>query len=186
MARDPASRYKPGHRSRPQVRGTGKISENRAAWCKTVIGQFVLMLDPPENADQVGTDIRLHIPRPGMRDVTLNLTAMTVEELDAFEQFITLILQTARPVCEERDKVAQDALDQGDDSHGRVYRQAPQFIVRSGAILADHAGLRRGLEGVPEVEPTAGASDGGIRGRGDALAEPAPDNSGPEDDGSQA
>lgn len=174
--------FKPGHRSNPQLMGTGKMSENRYAWIRLTIGQFVIMLEPDEA--EVGTSVRLIQPRPGARSVISNITALTVEELDAMEQFFKLLFDTARPVVVARDKAAQDALDQGDDSHARSYRQPPQFVVRERALREHNEGVPVGPDGVPPVAQGADP-DGAVRGTGDGMAEQPSSDRGPQDDGPQ-
>lgn len=181
----PADRFRPGHRNRPQARGDGKLSEGRAAWVKAAFGQLVLMVEAEPDHPNLGPSVMLTYPRPSGRPVTINLTALTEEELDAMQQFFDLLFQTARPVIRLRDKVAKDALAQGDDSHARVYRQAPQFVVRSREVIANAQGVWERLAGVPPLDEAPASSDGELRGDSDGLAEPTQDSSGPEDDGSE-
>lgn len=181
------SKFRVGHRNRAAAtKSPGKLSQNRAAWCRVFIGEFIIMLNPPKNEEQIGTDIRLLLPQPHTRPISYHLTALTADELDSVERLFALIFQAARPVCEERDKVARDALKSGDDSDSRSYRQAPQFIVRSGEILTDHEGLRKRLEGVPPLDEEDSSSDGELRGSGDGVVESESEDAGSQDDGSSS
>lgn len=179
MAKDET--WRPGHRTnRSRLMGTGKMSANRHAWVRTEIGQFVIMLEPEEN--EIGTSVRLIHPRPGARPVILNITALTMLELTAVEQFFKLLFDKARPVIEQRDKAAQLAYDQGDDSFARSYRRPPQFTVREGTQREHPEGVPLGSDGVPEVDEGSDL-DGELRGDGPGVAEqPTPDR-GPQDDG---
>jgi len=193
-------RYSGGSRGNAQIRGTGKMSENRVAWVKANFGQLVILkyddADPGGDTDQPGKTepdsgptIRLYVPRPNARDFSLNITALTEEELLAFEEFMAFLFELAKPVVRERDRIASEALADGDDSYTRVYRQAPQFVVRQGAKPADGEGVLRGPDDLPGGSgggESATGDDGGLRGAGDGLAEPEPGSDLPQDDGPQA
>lgn len=61
----------------------------------------------------------------------LDLTEFTLEELEAVEQFYMAAFSDARDICELRDRLAQEAFDNGDDAYFRIYRQVPQLVERS-------------------------------------------------------
>lgn len=171
-------RYKP--------RRDGRISPNRIAWLRTVIGQFVVMkdydlesTDSPTEFDPVesGSTYRLLLPRQSGRPITYNITALTHEEFIALRKLFDLLFELAEPVILERDRIAQDAFDQGDDSFNRSYRQVPQLVIREGALRADDQGvhdgpdnLHQGDESEAEQVEEVRVSDGGVRGAGDELA----------------
>lgn len=184
----PAKRkFRPGHRDNPQLRGSGKMSENRFAWLRTVIGQFTIMKYEPseEDADaEYGPTVLLYIPRPGGRDISFNLTALTKEELDAIEEFFNLLIAEARPVVADRDRIANEALEAGDDSHARVYRQVPQFIVRKRSKRQDNQGVHDGSQDVSPRDGRDGNLDDGVRRVGNELVDSESSEAGSEDDGS--
>lgn len=186
----------------PQRFRGGRFSKNRLAWLHCVMGQFVVMKDyDVDELEKIqldpewGATYRLLIPRAGTRPVALNFTAMTHEEFVAFRKLFDLICELAEPVILERDRIAQDAFDKGDDSFNRSYRQIPQLVIREGALGADDQGVHDGPDDLPdgdlseaeEVEEVR-VSDGGVRGAGDELApgeqeppEPQDDESAPDE-----
>jgi hypothetical protein len=161
-----------------------RMSEDRRAWLKTFVGQFILKISPREEDDpsEYGDSVWLVIPRPNSRPVMLNLTALTHEELKLTRQFFNAVFDIAEPLCMDRDKVAQDAFDQGDDSHIRLYRSVPELIVRKGTVGAHGQVLRERLANVasgPEqhVDPSRAFRDDS-----DDVATEAPADDRPEDD----
>jgi hypothetical protein len=109
--------------------------------------------------------------------MSYNLTALTHEELLAMRELFNFAFDLAEPVILLRDRIAQDAFDKGDDSFIRVYRQAPQLIIREGTIRQDGESLRERpdnfLDGdFPEAEEVeeVRSSSGGVRGAGNELA----------------
>lgn len=171
--------------SNPQLRGTGKMSEERAAWLRTYLGQMTYMrYDKTPDGDTIenGPNVVLYVPRTGSRiPLIMNITALTIEELDAMEAFFKLIFDEARPIVVERDRVAREAFDSGDDSFARVYRQLPQFIIRSRSEFGHTEGVHVGSEDLPEVNGGDDTSDDGLRGDSDQLAPDEPLRSGSED-----
>lgn len=175
----------------------GRMSKNRIAWMRLVIGQFILMRgwtteDPEEEAvrKESGPTYRLLLPRPnGGRAVSYNLTALTHEEFLVLKKFFLMVFDLVEPVVIQRDKVAQDAFAKGDDSFARIYRQVPQLVVREGQDGADDESVLHGPEDLPSGDGTGGgqvgdvrAPDGGVRGAGDELASGEPPASESQDD----
>lgn len=79
--------------------------------------------------DQLTPDIA--ILGDGSRNrVSMQLCMLTSEELAAFRKFMELAFELAEPVVAERDRLAAEALERGDDSHPRIFRQKPLFSVR--------------------------------------------------------
>ena len=129
---------------RPQT-GLGRIGKNRLAWLRTAAtGQLALLgLDPQqfdeefqirETQSEEGTTYLLVLTIPGRRTpLKWNLSGMTLPELEATRRFFNLAFDLADPVVRERDKVAADASQDGDDSYSRIYRGLPEFVIREGA-----------------------------------------------------
>lgn len=61
--------------------------------------------------------------------VSINLAALTTEELNIFEQSVQCALELARPVVLERDRVAREAYENGDGTYRRLHRGSPVFSV---------------------------------------------------------
>lgn len=187
-------RYRPGSRN-PKYRPAGKLSEDRAAWLRTNVGQFVMMryvdskdetLEDPAEDKEVGTTYVLVLPRYGSRPVKFNITSLTLEELEMTRQFFSQLFDLAEPIVRARDEVAQNAASEGDDSYSRYYRQPPQYIVREGAFREDDQSILDGLANVPERSRDESDLDGGVRGDGDELASGEPEEGSSQDDGTQA
>lgn len=175
-----ARQYRPGSRN-PKFRPTGRISENRFAWLRTVVGQFVIMRYPDPNLavddeedvptdPEIGPSYLLVLPIPGRKPLKYNLTALTLEELELTRQFFNLAFDMAEPVVRHRDKVAEDAAAEGDDGFARYYRQVPQFVVREGTFREDDQRLLHGSEDLPSGAGGGSDPDGGVRGVRDELA----------------
>jgi hypothetical protein len=167
------------------------MSENRRAWIKTAVGMMVLMEyrngeDEDESTNETEPTIRLYLPQPGRKAVSYDLTALTEPELDAMEKFFALLFKKARPVVQQRDKVANDALERGDDSFARVYRDAPQFIVREGQVSSDGQGVYDRPEDAPGGHAPDSDSDSSVGGSGDGVASGEAQHCSSEDNGSEA
>lgn len=81
------------------------------------------------DVDQLTPDIA--VLGDGLRNrISMQLSNLTMEELTAFKKFWELAFELAEPVVTERDRLAAEALERGDDSHPRIFRQKPVFAVR--------------------------------------------------------
>lgn len=178
--------FKAGHRDNAQLRGTGKMSENRFAWVRVAIGQFTIMKFEPEETDDdkdLGASVVLFIPRPGSRGISYDMTALTSEELKVVREFFNMLFDEAEPVVSDRDRIANEALAAGDDSHARVYRQVPQFVVRKRPQRKDSEGVHDGSQNISSGDRGAGDPDCGVGRVSDELADCQSKEAGTEDDG---
>lgn len=97
----------PGQRNKRFVPATGRMSESRWAWVRTVIGQVVIMVDEPGESEELlerketGRSIRLIIPLPGRKPVTWNLTALTEAELLKLKELVDAAFAWALPVVRQ-------------------------------------------------------------------------------------
>lgn len=187
-----ASKYRPGKSGR-RVR-SWKISPNRVAWARLGVALFALMRYteeemrlaedvPPEEDYEVGDTYRLAISLPNVnRSFTVNLTALTMEELEAFEKLVTLSIAVCKPIVEARDRKAAEASANGDDTLSRIYRAVPQFVIREGAFGPDGQSILNGLAYVTEGSPGGVDPDGGLRRSGAELADELSEDSQAEND----
>jgi hypothetical protein len=142
---------------------SGRLSRARAAWVRTGVAQFVMLKfdnqAPPDEDDEddeteltneVGNDLFLMVPQPRGKPLMLNFTAMTEIELRKTRQFFDLLFTLAEPIVKDRDKVANNALANGDDSYARIYRPVPDFIIRPGTIEPDSKSVLDGSEDSPQ------------------------------------
>lgn len=159
----PSSRA--GNRTRRYTPGYGKLSSDRVAWLRTVPTQQIAisLVDPigvldKEDPDfeekaaksEKGDNVLLMMTVSGRRTpLTWNMSAMTTEELEATRQFFNHLFDLADPIVRERDKVAEDAYNKGDDSYTRSYRQLPQLVIRSRQESADSESLHDGSPDAP-------------------------------------
>jgi hypothetical protein len=121
----------------------GKITETRIAFTKTAAGTiaFYRLPNDPELAEsdeereqiengEIGPHYRLTF-MSAHRKIDYYLTSLTEEELDAVKGIMEFAFELARPVTRARDRMAQDAFTDGDDSFTRIYRPAAQFVIRN-------------------------------------------------------
>lgn len=195
MARPGAKRYKPG--SRQKVYRDGIMSERRVAWIRTMLGTSVVMFYPPgwteaeteEEQEELkkikvetGPTVRLIINRSNARPVQMNLTSLTADELNMTREFYNLLFDLAEPIVQERDRVAQDAYDNGDDGFARIYREVPQVVVRTGTIGPDYQSIRNRLENFSQRARSRLRDNGRLRGIGPELAPSEPEEGRTQDD----
>lgn len=188
-----ARRFKPG--VRPQY-AAGKIGANRRAWLTAGVLQLVhyeyteeqsrenlnLLDVTDEGQVESGNSIVLSIKKGAGRPLTFGVTSLTERELDMVIDFLKRLEPRIREIIRLRDKVAQDALDKGDDSFSRVYRQVPHLVVRPGVLGQDPEGVLVGPPSVPDGHGDGDDLDGGVPGAGDELADgEAPDAGGSDD-----
>lgn len=181
---------------KPSIFREGYMSENRIMWLETFIGQFVVLMYPEgfrDESDDVpaiktepGPTIRLMIPGKTRQPVYFTFTALTSEELASLRELFNRMFDMVEPIVEHRDKAAQDAYDQGDDTITRLYRQVPRLIVREGAIREHSISLRERPSGPPAGHGTDGSDDGGLRGGGSDVVDEPPSGERAEDDQSSA
>lgn len=155
-----------GARRTPEERGTwnrkntaGKMLDSRKAWVSLPKFDIILFVGEPEEERQVfNTDtppVRIEMRSPGKRYPTVvSLTLMTCDELDTFMEFMNHAYNRARPICELLDQRAQEAFENGDDSHTRLYRPEPKFFNRE-------------LPKEPDDQRSESEHDSGLQGRSD-------------------
>jgi hypothetical protein len=196
--------FKPGVRNyqRGQV-SEGRMSRSRRAWVKTAISTFVLYrhdpLEPPEEGDEeategyqenvkgenaLGYNYRIAIPIPRLRKpLNLNLTALTEAELLAVKEFFDLAFSLALPVVRDRDRIAKEAWDAGDDSYPRVYRALPEFVVRGGKDGQHSSSLQVRSVSVSGMAGRDDSHTGRLQHTGGEVAERYTEDDSTEDDG---
>lgn len=121
-----------------------KIPDGRVAWTafdagSLFISQYEEMVEDEETGEKYrnpmrpGSAVVAHFKTNFGNKALIKfiLTNMTAEELEAFQYIFNHAVELARPVVEERDRIAREALESGaDDHHERVYRSPPTRIVR--------------------------------------------------------
>jgi hypothetical protein len=179
-------RYKTGDR----------LADSRIASLTFLFGAWVIRqftsVDTPDGDKkpiEYGYALHLDIGTPGVKPLQLHLTSLTRIELEELKKFLNLAIDLAMPVVIERDRVARDAQEAGDDSYGRIYRALPTVVVRSGKIFTYREGVLYGPDGLPAEfggRKSRSGHRGGTGGSGDGVADPEPQDAGAEDDQSKA
>lgn len=87
----------------------------------------------------------------------IDLSNLSVAELDAFQLIINQAVEMARPYCEEQDLEAAAALAANDVRNKRIWRSPPKYIdftkeKRSDNHTTEHQGLPSGPD-QPRNEP---------------------------------
>lgn len=100
---------------------------------------------------EYGEDVSISLYGKSVR-FQLPLTTLTSEELAACKQIFDMAFANAQPIVAERDRIAQEALDEGDDSYSRIYRAVPTLLVREGQKWEHYPRLRRGSDWVEPVD----------------------------------
>lgn len=88
------------------------------------------------HGDESGKDVSLYI-RSAKGAILMNLTALTRDELAAVGAIMATAIETAKDVCDMRDRVAlerEEAGDEGGDYIWRLYRRVPEILIRNGAV----------------------------------------------------
>lgn len=174
-------------------KGKGTFVEDRTAWATASFYETIVYNVPeddpslnPFEQEEPGPTIRIKFGSKAGRAMFLNLSMFSQLELEQFAATINLAIDLARPVCELRDRSAEEAYENGNDAVARVYRQVPRFVVRKGPLGPDGERLLERLDrdalGLEIVEPRAER----VRVSREPVAEPEPSNRGTEDDAPQA
>lgn len=133
-----ANPWVPGRRPSGRRRGYGKFPIKRLLVAdinrvNVTVGEF----DISDESVQAITDRGL-TPELNERDqlvtltrddamISINLTRFREDELDIFEEAIRYAIDRARPVVQERDRVAREAYAHGDGTYERLHRGTPKI-----------------------------------------------------------
>lgn len=189
-------RYQPGQKVN-KFRAGNKYSPNRVAWVNTATVQIALMRYPegslpegekPESSfnSDPGPTFALVFQFPKVRyPISISLGVMTVHEVKALQAFLNAAFELAEPIATERDRKAEDAYQNGDDSYTRLYRQLPQLVIREGPLREDEQGVLQRLNSVLGGNAVRGAVGDRIQRERDEVANQEPPNSSTQDDGSE-
>lgn len=179
--------YNMGHRKghKDFSKNNGQLTDNKLAFVNVFFGQFVIWADFVNDDEGNPTDeildIKLMHPMPRRPAIAWNLTALTEDELIAFKHLLDTAFEWALPYVKHRDKEAQDAYENGDDSFSRIYRQVPKLVYRPGAKPEYRESVQHGPENADASSPDDRDLDDGLRDDGPEVAERDSNDSGPED-----
>lgn len=140
----------------------GKLADGRKAWVQLPRFEAIVYQQPATLAEEddpiefpeAGLDlVRLVLFRNNRRaKFLLNLTSYTAAELDALRKIIEVAFDAAKPICEELDRRAKQAWEEGNDTHARIYRSVPEVVIRQRNESQHHPRLPSRPEGVVAVD----------------------------------
>lgn len=144
----PARKWQPGNRARPQP-----LLPNQLALMTRLEGVEVrAYYHQAKEEEEVGENINLGLYLAEHRNVVISLTRFTEEELNAFQQVINSACDRARKTVVERDRIAGEAFQSGDNTYVRSYRRVPVVIDRTGAFPEHSESLLRRSRRAPAVD----------------------------------
>jgi hypothetical protein len=84
-----------------------------------------------EGADELLGPSHLLLMQPRAAEgLEIDLSELSLEEIDALALFLSLVLAEARESCAYRDKIAEEAFQNGSDTYYRIYRSVPTVVER--------------------------------------------------------
>jgi hypothetical protein len=110
------------------------------------------------------------------------LSDHTEEELKYLKEILDIAFYLAIPVAQERDRVAREALDAGDDAFARLYRGVPQLFIRPGLKREYDPSVPIGSPRVPKVDNETGNSSDRSGNEEQSVVESIPLDSSTKDD----
>lgn len=145
-------KWQPGDRNRPSP-----VLPHELAWIARLEGVEVrAYIHPPNKSTEgevdYGENINLGLYNGERRNVIFSLTTLTEKELDAFQRVVTAACARARKTIVERDRIAEEAFQRGDNSYARSYRRVPVVLDRSGAFTEHGESILRGSRRAPGVD----------------------------------
>lgn len=119
------------------------MAEERVAFFQSVLGTMSIYLNTAGSAerDQTPSIIVLYGSDNKKFPYKHAITSCTAAELAHYKEFINMAIEMAEPIVAERDKIAAEAMEEGDDSYGRVYRQPSRIVVRPRLLGPDDHSL---------------------------------------------
>lgn len=130
---------------------------NRFMWTRLPSHEVVIHV--PDSNDETYQRVMLTLSRQ-YSQVTIDLTGLTVVELQAFRETVLIATDVALPIVEALDQKARDDELNGDDSDNRLYRGLPTVVVRKGALREYSEGLLLGRKDVLQAIGTQFGSGG--------------------------
>lgn len=143
---------------------------NRRMWVNMPNNLDFVLIHVPEEEEVYSFDLEhekgwtptlllyIAMGRTKRRSVTLDLTALTREEIDILGEFLSKSIEYAREYATERDKRVLEAHHAGtaDVLFPRLYRRVPHLVDRSWEVLEHREGVSERSEssaGDDDVDP---------------------------------
>lgn len=96
----------------------------------TRLSFHALQIYTPTNPTNGKPKVILAINRGAGKPLAIDLSQLTEQELVAFRETVLIATEVAQPICAALDQRAQEAMQNGDDTDPRTYRQVPVVFVR--------------------------------------------------------
>ena len=136
-------------------RAINKLPESARAILDLNSTRFSLSVgsDPERRVQsgESGADIVVTIYGPSMKG-NIKLTSLDYDGLVALKEFFDIAFANAQPIVQARDREAQEAYENGDDSYKRLDTIVPRIVVREGTKWEHYPVLRRGFEWVASLD----------------------------------
>lgn len=162
--------WQPGHRRRPSgIAGTYARDMFLLArqGSQTLMGKVFTPEEDSQDFDEdnmpieVGSNVMLEIFNTRGKRYILSLSFFTEEELNNFSACINEIIETARPICQLRDRKALEAAQHGNDISLRRNRPGPTVLRFARTVSTDVTQLPDGhQDDVSGDESGTDSSDG--------------------------
>lgn len=110
----------------------GLNRRNQFAWIKFMWHQIAIHV--PLSTNKSYQRVILTINRGNGTPVGLDLTNLTLLELQAFTETVALATEIAKPIVERLDLEARKEDEDGNEPGDRFYRPLPTVVIREGAL----------------------------------------------------
>jgi hypothetical protein len=148
----------------------GLLSPATARWVRTAGERISMSLFRSKTTTELGPEVIVWITKTQRAGVPLTLTSKTLDELLGIKALFDYAFALAEPIVRKRDEDAAARYDSGDDSLPRVYRGAPEVVVRPWTEGIDGQSVLQRFEDLPTgdtEEERAANTAGGVGGQVD-------------------
>lgn len=114
----------------------------------TRLSFHALQIYTPNNPATNKPKVILAINRGAGKPLAIDLSQLTEQELIAFRETVLIATEVAQPICAALDQRAQEAMQNGDDTDPRTYRQVPVVFVRPRSLAEYDRRILDGRENV--------------------------------------
>ena len=160
-----------------------RFIDNRRMWLRFgAFHQQLVMYEDP-NAEP-GERTMSFMMVQGGRNMTISMEMLTEPELDLMKDFLTRIIERVRPEVQLRDRIAKEALENGDTSYTRNYRAVPELVDLTRPLGEYDPSIQVGPDGIPRG-PGNERNDGSSRRTGSQISEQVSPETVAKDDGPQ-
>lgn len=133
------------------------MSPERAAWVRMGANEVILwdhsrhLAEEDDDEVKEGHTLIFHVSGQA-RKWHLQLGTMTEAEIVALKQFMDHVFEQAIPLAHRLDAEARQSWEEHGIDYARLYRVAPQFVVRERVRKEHDPGVQGGPDGVDGVD----------------------------------